>query len=478
MGVRTSLLVALLAGAARASHAPAKPIPQAVFAMPGEPNHVVIATRFGGMYVTVDGGATFFNACHEALGADDVESYPGAFTASGTLAISTGFRGISTTRGGCDWDQWAPDSFGLIRDVAAFGDRGLVALKGEPELPSRNEVWSSADAGTTWTLAESALPSVAVGDSIRASRDGAKWFVAMHDSVTAKLLRSEDTGRTWASFDFPASSGRIARLVGVSAPPLERLVAILSDLHTEGAEPSRGDVVLLSDDSGERWSPLFESQHLVPGATIDEDGVLFFGGPEDGLYRLALGDVGDVRPVHVSATPTRGLAVSGGRLYTIGDEATDGYTVGVSRDGGATVSPFFALCTNAITGTCGVESSVGESCASFGIETQPWQPLGSACKPAPASPGAPAQGSGGAPSTPANTGGASSVEPIAGSGGDAPADLPEDTSRPSSRAERSSSSCVIGRWPAGPEGRFAAEWVFVLLAAVRRRFKARTFPSP
>src|SRR5204862_6782439 len=108
---------------------------------------------------------------------------------------------------------------------------------------------------------------------------------------------------------------------------LERLVAILSEDHADGVQPANGDLVVMSDDAGESWSTVYQSQHAIPGATIDEDGVMLFGSPEDGLYRLALGDVGDIHPLLVSMTRTRGLAAAVGKVYSIGDEDTDGYSV-------------------------------------------------------------------------------------------------------------------------------------------------------
>ncbi|HEX4336900.1 MAG TPA: hypothetical protein VH062_13365 [Polyangiaceae bacterium] len=384
-----------LSAPALASHSPAKPIPQSVFAVPGDARHVAIATRFGGVYFTADGGVTFMNACHEALGADDVEAYPGAFTATGTLAVSTGFRGVSTTTEGCNWSQWAPDSFGLIKDVAPLGPGGLLALKTDSELPSLNEVWSSTDAGTTWTLAPAALPSDVTATSVYASPDGAQWFVGTRTSAGARLFRSDDSGQNWASFDFAGGDARSPRIVGMSPAPLTRLVAILSLDHADGVEPAAGDVVVLSEDAGATWVPLYQSAHAVLGAALDEDANLYFGNPEEGLFRFALADVGNPEPLHVSMTPTRGLAAAGGRIYSIGDETTDGYTVAVSSDAGTTFTPFFALCKNSITEACTNDSSVGTSCSSYGIETEPWQPLGPACTQKSAPTSTPVGGTGG-----------------------------------------------------------------------------------
>jgi hypothetical protein len=139
-----------------------------------------------------------------------------------------------------------------------------------------------------------------------------------------------------------------------------------------------GDEVRLSEDGGETWSKLFAAKSALPAATVDEDGVLYFGGPAEGVYRIALGDVGTISPLQVSTTPARALAAGGGRVYSVGDEPKDGYAVAVSEDEAHTFTPFFRLCKTAIDVQCGPASSVVAAC-SLGIETEPWSPLGSAC---------------------------------------------------------------------------------------------------
>src|SRR5690348_10165042 len=90
---RLFLFVSLVNATAAASHSPAMPVAERVLTRPHDAAAVIVETRFGGLYMTTDGGGTFFNVCHEALGADDTETYPGVFAADGTVAVSTGFRG-------------------------------------------------------------------------------------------------------------------------------------------------------------------------------------------------------------------------------------------------------------------------------------------------------------------------------------------------------------------------------------------------
>ena len=225
---------------------------------------------------------------------------------------------------------------------------------------------------------------------------------------------------------------------------------------------------MLSEDAGETWSTLFQAAHAVPAAAITQDGVLFFGNPEEGLFRFALTEVGDTRPAQVSMTPTRGLAASGGRLYSIGDELSDGYSVAVSADDGATFTPFFALCKNHIAAACNAETSVGTVCT-FGIETEPWQPLGAACTPK--SPAA-------NPSEPPQATGGASAGSSGGSSGVNAQPTPSATGQPRGKAQDSAvdpeegsdnGSCSVGRRPGSGLTRLFTMVATGMIVSLRKR---------
>jgi hypothetical protein len=370
-------------GLALASHPPRMPRVERVLVHPADPQRIVIATRYGGYYVTNDAGATFLHVCQEAMGYDDTEAYPGHFSRSGAVVVSTGYRGIASSSDACGWSTWAPSGPVFIADVAAPSDDLLLALNSAPGSEGfANQIWSSADAGASWQPLGAALPADRMVFGVAGSPDAAELFVTARNESGIQLLASTDSGVTWQQKLVASDVSASPRLVGQVPGSPGHLVVLLAHEQVDSAAPA--DVLLISTDSGESFQTLYQAQGGLPGATFTEDGLLWFGGPEDGLWNVQLG-VAEAFPVQVSATPTLGLTWSQGKLYSIGDETTQGYSLAVSEDGGQVFRPLFSFCDRHEQLSCAAGSSVAAMC-SQGIESENWEPLGEVCGQSPGGP--------------------------------------------------------------------------------------------
>lgn len=362
--------------AVQASHPPRMPRVEHVLVHPEDPQRIVLATRFGGYYATHDGGATFLHVCPQAMGYDDTDVYPGHYSRSGAVVVSTGYRGIASSSDACGWSSWAPSGPVFITDVAAPADGLLLALNSAPGGEGfSNQIWSSTDVGASWAPLGESLPADRMVFGVVASPDATELFVTARSDAGIQLLTSTDSGVTWQEKAIASDASASPRLVGEVPGSPGHLVVLLAHEQVDGAAPP--DVLLSSTDAGESFQTLYQAQGGLPGATFTEDGVLWFGGPEDGLWNVQLG-VAEAFPVHVSDMPTGGLTWSQGKLYSIGDETTQGYSVAVSEDGGQSFRPLFSFCDRHNQLSCAAGSSVSNSC-SQGIESEIWEPLGEVC---------------------------------------------------------------------------------------------------
>jgi hypothetical protein len=338
-----------------------------VIARTGAPDTLVLATRYGGHYITHDGGATWFNVCHEALGSDDSETYGGLFSRDGTFIASTGFRGIASSVDGCVWTDWSPPQQSFITDVAIIGDSDILAL--DRDVPHR--VWSSTVDGKSFLPYGTALPEDVDVSTIGASTDGWHVYIGASGPSGFELIHSADAAESWERLPLPAEGQTEVDVIGILRDSPESVV-----IRLQGVTRT---VLVMSRDAGKTWATLFETDRALPAATLNADGTLFFGGPDLGVFAGSVLDA-TMTPAfeHVSDMPTLGLTYADGRLFSVASQLTSGYSVALSQDGGTTFAPFFDVCNAPVSASCAAESTVAMAC-SKGIETSAWQPLGNAC---------------------------------------------------------------------------------------------------
>ena len=164
--------------------------------------------------------------------------------------------------------------------------------------------------------------------------------------------------------------GVTPRLIGAHEGAGVPHLYVLADYAQADGLTTPGDRVLMSLDRGERFTLLFQAAGDLLGWSLSQDGErLAVGGHADGIQSLtnASSASAGAALTQVSTVAAHALAWgSDGQLYAGGDEAENGFSVGVSSDGGHSFSALFALCQVKGPLSCPEDTTVGALCLSSG----------------------------------------------------------------------------------------------------------------
>ena len=165
-----------------------------------------------------------------------------------------------------------------------------------------------------------------------------------------------DDGLSFTRYAVSPAADAVPRVLAIDAG---RLFVLLDRLQAETA--TAGDELFVSHDGGQSYqSLLLAAGDLVATALAPDGKRLTLGGHHDGIYSL---DFETLALEQVSTKSVHVLAASAeGKLYAVGHEDVDGYSLGVSTDGGRTFSAVLALCQVLGPLECATDSSVGAQC--------------------------------------------------------------------------------------------------------------------
>lgn len=195
----------------------------------------------------------------ETLQLRDIE----AFDAHNAVALSIGpgedSRIYRTTDGGATWTETfrntEPTAF---YDCMAFFDRRHGLALSDP-VDGRFRVLSTGDGGATWSvLPTDGMPAALEGEfafaasgqciSVAGGRDA---WIATGGGAKARVLHSDDRGRTWAAVDTVLASGPSAGVFATAWRDTKRGIAVGGDF----AAPTNGvDALGVTRDAGQTWS--------------------------------------------------------------------------------------------------------------------------------------------------------------------------------------------------------------------------------
>lgn len=301
--------------------------------------HLVVTTTFG-FIESRDGGAHFDWKCESALGLGGETDMMLAIPASGATVLAT-FNGVFTTMDGCSFD--APEgSRGIIPDLTLSASErhrlfafDLVGL-GEGLFDSR--VLRSDDSGGSWG-AVSALPRDLLPLTIDvAPSDARRLYVSARQGsasdFSSVLLRSDDAGATFELSPIPETSGqRMAYIAGVNPRDAD-------DVWLRADDP-QGTVIWHSADAGRTFQRSMVGRGRLLGFAFSPDGArVVVGGPTDGLWLSS--NLGLDWTMQSSLGPSC-LGWAADALYACADAAVAGFSLGVSRDAGASFEPRFSF---------------------------------------------------------------------------------------------------------------------------------------
>ena len=246
-------------------------------------DQIVWVSGHGGTFArTTDGGATWAAMVmpgEETLQFRDID----AFSANTAYMMSAGGGTVSriyrTDDGGVTWDlqfqNQHPDGF---FDCMAFWDVDHGVLYGD-EIEGQLFILRTENGGDSWTrVPASALPAAqegeggfaASGTCITTGPDGRAW-IATGAAARARVLVTEDHGRSWTDVPVPVAGGNGAGLTTIGFLDSEVGIALGGVI---GQNDGRTDNVTVTADGGRTWSlggrsrlagPVYGSS-WVPGA--------------------------------------------------------------------------------------------------------------------------------------------------------------------------------------------------------------------
>ncbi|AUX42220.1 hypothetical protein SOCE26_036470 [Sorangium cellulosum] len=368
-GIAAAAVLSIAALAAPASANGRFPAAGLIAAHPSDPSRLLVRATYG-LLATQDGGETWRWICEPLVGFGGYEDPMLAFLADGTL-IAGIYDGLSASKnGGCDWAFAPGDLLG----------RYVVDLSAERADPSRavlvvntglgagrflTQLWETSDNADTWTPAGANLPDdfLALTVDVAPSEPSRVYLSGRLGApdYPGVLFRTIDRGETWEQLAIPGSDDRHLPFLSAIAPADPDRVYVRID-----GEPN--DVLVVSDDGGQSFTAAFEGQGNLLGFALSPDGAtVLVGGDMDGIWRapastLEFEKVSDVGARCLTWTPTG--------LFACGDEITDGFTIGVSRDEGATFSAL--LHRDGLCGPleCAPDSGMAATCTDLWGATQ------------------------------------------------------------------------------------------------------------
>ncbi|WP_207217496.1 WD40/YVTN/BNR-like repeat-containing protein [Sorangium cellulosum] len=362
---------------------------------PADPEHIVVRATYG-VLTTRDGGERWSWICEAAVGYSGFEDPMMVVTADGSMLAGL-FDGLSATHdGGCDW-QFAEGALAQRNIVDLSIDRAdpaSVLLLGSSVMASDailTQVWESKDDGRTWTQAGADFPSTFLGVTLdSAPSDPRRIYVSGRrngPTFQGIVRRSDDRGATWEEFDVPGSDDRNLPYLGAVDPEDPDVVYVRRD--GDGA-----DTLLVSRDGGATWREVFQAASLL-GLALSPDGTRIAAGSDmDGLW---VAPTDTLEFTQVGQLGVRCLTWTARGLFACADEPVDGFSAGVSTDGGATFSPLMTL--DRLCGppaACGAEGSTGRTCPDLWPATASFVGAARSCEAGAASGGAAGAGGSGA----------------------------------------------------------------------------------
>ncbi|XYH92473.1 hypothetical protein ACMHYB_31920 [Sorangium sp. So ce1128] len=328
---------------------------------PSDPDHIAVRATYG-LLVTRDGGERWSWICEGAIGYSGFEDPMMVITGDGSILAGL-FDGLSATHdGGCQWEM-AEGELAQRNIVDLSIDRAAptsAILLGSSVMASDaivTQVWESKDDGRAWTQTGADLPSTFLGVTLdSAPSDPRRIYVSGRwngPTFQGIVKRSSDRGATWEDFDVPGSDDRNLPYLGAVDPIDPDIVYVRRD--GDGA-----DALLVSKDGGATWREVFQATSLL-GLALSPDGMMIAAGSdEDGLW---IAPTATLEFTRTGQLGVRCLTWTDQGLFACADELVDGFTAGVSTDGGKTFSPLMTL--DRLCGpppACGSESSTGQTC--------------------------------------------------------------------------------------------------------------------
>lgn len=300
---------------------------------PGVADRLAVRTTFG-ILQSADRGQSWTFLCEDLLGLSNTSLWdaPIQFATDGSLFGGLP-DGMVRMRNGCTAEPVPEIGASFTADLTASADGTTVYWIGSTGS-SANRVLVSTDGGATFSPRGTARDGVLLETVEVSGVDPNRVYVTavQLEPRAYILLRSTDGARSFR--ELPIARGDLsgAYLAGLD-PRSADGVWLRAPLRVDGGSVA-GTALLYSADGGERFDEVATTTGPMLGFAVRGDGVVFYGGPDDGLWR---GAPNDFR--RLSTLPLSCLRHHGGALYACANHLRTGWAVGRSTDDGATFAP-------------------------------------------------------------------------------------------------------------------------------------------
>jgi photosystem II stability/assembly factor-like uncharacterized protein len=317
-----------------------------------QPGRIYVSTNFG-LLRSDDAAASFSLVCEEAIAPLATLYQLGASPAEVLLAVGTNGL-VRSTDHGCSWSVAATAG---LRIQDAFPDPlesrrvlaiGRLSTDGGAE---RSVLVESEDGGAGFGAPLYVAPAGALLSGVESAR-GAPDRVyltefaldpAMPSQVRAFLVRRSSAQAPFVSTELTSAlGGRSLRLLGVD--PVRPEVVYLRVLG------ANGDALAVSEDGGATAEVRLELGARMSAFLRHSDGRLFVG---SAAGKLLVSTDGRTFAQVGGALRPRALAEWEGALLVAADDLVDGFALGVSRDGGQTLTRLLKFAELCGTLACG-----------------------------------------------------------------------------------------------------------------------------
>ena len=396
-----ALALALLLAAPRIALANgAFPAAGQILIDPSDESRVWVSTSYG-FAKSSDGGRSFQLVCEAAIGYGGGFHPHAAITETGAIFMGVA-DGLAIGRGeSCAFER-APDLEGsYVIDVSLDLPSGRAIALVLPPNGAAPYVAASDDDLSSFAKLGIDLPEKLTALTLDAApSDPSVLYVSgVLDANPPRgvVLSSIDGGAIWQSAIVPGSEPETAPFIAAIDPSDAGKLWV----RLNGA-PGQ---LLLSDDFGQTFQPVLETEGFLHAFKLAPDGEsAYFGGSVAGLHRL---DTTSLTATPLADIAARCVTLDDDRVLACGEDEADGFSAGVSVDGGLTFQPLLRrACIGGIL-TCAPGTPVADICE------PEWPAIAEVLG---ADDCSPAAGGGGASASGGGTTGGSPPQPSAGGG--------------------------------------------------------------
>jgi len=333
--------------------------------------HMVVRTTFG-LLQTFDAGSHWSLICEQAVSPQGFEDPEIVVTTGGQIAMGLPDGLAVGDPTGCGWTRDAEFVDDNVIDLVVNGaDPAMAYLAAAVTVNGAfNALIAGTTDGVTWSDTGALLADTyPLTIEIAPSRPQRLYLGAEDGNLELGFIDvSDDGGASWTTHAGPD---------GVNAVYISAVDPQDADrVYLRSYFPQSG--LYVSDDGAATWTLIYQSEVPLTGFALSPDGQHVAVGGANGLTILGRAGVdagGGYATAANAPLPVDCLTWASAGLYACADEATAGFTIGVSTDGGETFTPILHL-KDLTPASCASTSSAG-SCAAQWCSTA--NAIGASC---------------------------------------------------------------------------------------------------